>query len=100
MTSSKGSPLVRDATGSVLVRPEGLGAQQREEDHVADRRPVGEEHRQPVDPDASPAVGGSAVLERANVVLVETVRLVVPAARASSCCSKRRRCSWGSFSSE
>src|SRR6185436_20360846 len=78
MTSSKGSRLIRDATGSVLVSPEGLGAQQREEDHVPDGRPVREEHGEPVDPHALAGGRRQSVLQRANVVLVEPMRLLVP----------------------
>ena len=36
--------------------------QQREQDHVADRRAVGQQHHQPVDADAQAAGGGHAVL--------------------------------------
>src|SRR5450759_703680 len=53
----------------------------REQDHVADRRAVGQQHDEPVDADAFPAGRWQAVLERADVVLVHRVRLEV-AARA------------------
>src|SRR5712692_10652252 len=44
------------------------GLELREEDHVADRRAVGEEHHEAVDADAFPGRGRQPVLERANVV--------------------------------
>ena len=51
-------------------------------------------------PTPSPAGRRQAVLERADVVLVHRVRFEVAARRGlSSCASKRRRCSAGSFSS-
>src|SRR5687767_7626137 len=51
--------------------------QQREEDDVADRRAVGEEHGQPVDPDPLPRRRRHAVFEGAHVVLVVDVGLGV-----------------------
>src|SRR5215831_12284815 len=68
--SSKGMPL---ATASVLVRPEGLGPQQGEQDHVADRLAVGEEHHHPVDAHALARRRREPVLERSEVVLVEAL---------------------------
>ena len=46
----------------------------REQDHVADRRGVGQQHHQTVDADAFTSRGRQAVLERADVVLVHFVR--------------------------
>src|SRR5437867_3600801 len=51
--------------------------QLREEDHLADRRLVGQEHGQSVDPDAQATGRRHAVLERDQEVLVERVRLLV-----------------------
>ena len=48
-----------------------LGAKMREENDLADRRHAGQQHRQPVDADAEAAGGGQAVLEGAEVVLVD-----------------------------
>ena len=47
------------------------------QDHLTDGRLVGEEHRQPVDADPLPRRRRHAELERADIVLVEPVRLVV-----------------------
>ena len=71
---------------------------QRKQDHVADRRAVGEQHDQAIDADALAGRRRHPVSERPDVVLVHRVRFLVAAAR-SSCSSKRRRCSTGSFSS-
>ena len=46
---------------SSTLRPHG-----RKEDHVADRGLIGEEHEQPVDPDADAAGRRHAVLQRAE----------------------------------
>ena len=52
-----------------------LGAQEREENDVADRRRVRERHHQAVDAHAEPGRRRHAVLERADVVLVVVHRL-------------------------
>ena len=54
-----------------------LRAQRREQDHVADRRRAGHQHHQPVDADPEAAGRRQAVLERADVVLVDVLGLVV-----------------------
>ena len=52
----------------------------REEQHVADRRGVGQEHDEAVDADAAAARRGQAVLERADVVRVVVHGFVVAVA--------------------
>ena len=54
-----------------------LGSEGGEQHHVPDRRHVGQQHDQSVDPDAEAAGGGQAVLEGAEVVLVDRHGLVV-----------------------
>ena len=56
-----------------------LGAQRREEDHVADRVDAGDEHHQPVHADPEPAGRRQAVLERLDVVVVDRLGLLVAA---------------------
>ena len=51
----------------------------REQQHVANRRRIGEQHDQAIDADAEPAGRRHAVLERAQVVLVQHLRLLVAA---------------------
>src|SRR3954454_4828018 len=65
--------------GLPLPFSSSLRSQLGEEDDVADGRGVREEHHQPVDTDALAGGGWHAVLERADVVLVHLVRLVVAA---------------------
>jgi hypothetical protein len=48
----------------------GLGAEEREEDYVADGFGVGEDHGEAVDADAFAGGGGKAVAEGADVVFV------------------------------
>src|SRR6185437_7786496 len=55
-----------DSTAA-LARSALRGLELREEDHVADRRAVGEEHHQPVDADAFAGGRRKPVLERADV---------------------------------
>src|SRR3954470_18232816 len=45
-------------------------AHQRKQNHVADRRAVGEQHHEAIDADAFPTGGRQAVFERANVIVV------------------------------
>src|ERR1700730_3768824 len=54
---------------------------QRKQDDVADGEAVGQQHHEPVDPDALAGCGRQAVLERADVVVVHVVGFEV-AARA------------------
>ena len=54
-----------------------LGAHRRKENHVADRGLVGQQHDQPVDADPHAAGRRHAVLERADIVGVELMRLLV-----------------------
>ena len=62
---------------------------------------VREQHGEPVDADPLARGGRHAVLQRADVVLVHPVRLLVARARAGpACSSKRGRWSIGSLSSE
>src|SRR6185503_16678119 len=49
----------------------------REQDHVADRRAVGEEHHEPVDAEPGPRGRRQAVLERADVVGVVVHRFLL-----------------------
>ena len=64
--------IVVGATLVHLFRTEG-----REEDHVTDGRRVGEQHHETVDADAEAAGRRQAVLERADVVLVDVHRFVI-----------------------
>src|SRR5690242_20224905 len=58
--------------------PSGLvGAHLREEDHIADRGLIGQEHDQAIDADPLPRRRRHAVLERAAEVLVVVHGLVV-----------------------
>src|SRR5579859_467268 len=52
-------------------------SEHRKEDHVPDVGPVGEEHDQPVDAEPDPAGGGHAVLEGAEVVLVDLMGFAI-----------------------
>ena len=63
----------------VLLRPALLGAEGREEDHVADRVDAGDEHDQPVDADPEPAGRRQPVLERFDVLVVDRLGLLVAA---------------------
>ena len=56
-----------------------LGAQRREEDHLADRVDAGQQHHQPVDPDPEAARRRHPVLQRADVVVVDVAGLRVAA---------------------
>ncbi len=55
------------------------GAQGGKEDHIADRLDSGEQHHQPIEADAEPTGGWQAVLERAHVVVVDRLGLLVSA---------------------
>src|ERR1035437_1171945 len=78
-----GSGLLGTARGREVsvapVRPLVASARSHgwEEEHVADRRRVGEHHHQPVDADAQPTRGGHAHLDRLEEVLVDDEGLVV-----------------------
>src|SRR5213594_652221 len=74
MWSSKGSSMWWLVAGQSLPL-----SHQRKQNHVANRRAVGQDHDEPVDPDAFPAGRRQPVLERADVVLVHRVRLEVAA---------------------
>ena len=54
---------------------------EREQDHVADRRPFRQQHDQPVDAHAQPAGRRHTVLQGSDVVLVELLGSSSPAAR-------------------
>src|SRR5438552_13558143 len=56
-----------------------LRTQVREQDHLANRRLIGEEHDEAVDADAFTRRRRHAVFESADVVLVEPLRLLVAA---------------------
>src|SRR5690606_16244180 len=58
----------------LLFRPH-----RREQDHVTDRGLIREQHRQPIDADADTTGRRHAVLECAQVVLVELLRFLVAA---------------------
>src|SRR5580658_9410571 len=63
-------------TGSGAARGLRLrGAQLREQDHVPDALGPGEEHAEPVDPDAHAPRGRHAVLKRGQEVLVDALGL-------------------------
>src|SRR3954453_2902899 len=53
-------------------------AHRREEDDLADGGAPGQDHHEPVDADTHTARGRHAVLERADEVLVEGLRLLIP----------------------
>src|SRR5581483_5232796 len=63
---------------TLLVRLRLLGAHQREQDHVADRRLVGEQHHQPIDADPLARRRRQAVLQGPAVVLVVIHGLLAP----------------------
>src|SRR3546814_13219986 len=63
--------------GGALLCSVLLGAEGGEEDYVADRGGVGQEHHEAVHADAQAGRGGQAVLEGAEVVLVDDHRLGV-----------------------
>ena len=77
-----------------------LGAEEGEEDDVADGSGAGEEHGEAVDADAFAGGGGEAVAEGADVVFVHGVGFVVAAVSFGDLGSKRARWSSGSLSSE
>ena len=60
------------------LRLQLLGAELGEEDHVADRARVGEEHDETIHPHAHTAGRGHAQLERAQVVGIEELRVDMP----------------------
>src|SRR5262245_13983572 len=66
----------RQATNRSKPRAMLLGAHQREEDHVADRRRARQQHRETIDADPLPSRRWHAVLERAAVILVVVHRLL------------------------
>src|SRR5215468_8050585 len=65
------------AIGGLRYCGSALGLELREQDHVADRRTVGQQHHEPVDPDAFPCRRRQSVLHRADVVGVVIHRLLV-----------------------
>ena len=76
-----------------------LGAHDRKEDHVADGLDLGQQHHQPVDPEADPRGRRQAVLEGAHEGLVGRVGLGVPLGPAAAIAWKRACCSSGTLSS-
>ena len=58
-----------------------FGPQQRKEDDVANRRRIGEQHRQPVDADAFAGGRRHAVSERANIIDIDMLRHFVATLR-------------------
>ena len=74
-----------------FIRFKILGAHVREQQHVADRRGIGEEHDQSVDAYTQPRGGRHAVLQRAHVVGVVVHRLVVTCILALDLCAEPRR---------
>src|SRR5678816_1282443 len=71
--------------------PASLGPQMREQQHVADRRLVGEQHDNAVDADTEARGRRHAVFERANIVRVEEHRLLVSGVLARRLLPKPRR---------
>src|SRR5580700_4029332 len=71
---------------------------QRKENNVADRRRIGQQHRQAVDANAFSRRGRHAIAERADVVHVELLWNFIASLRDLR--RKRRSCSAGSFNSE
>src|SRR2546425_297745 len=69
----------RPSRAPPLAGRRGLGPEMGEQEALADRRRAGEEHHGTVDADPFPRRRRHAVLERADVVLVEPVRLGVAA---------------------
>ena len=74
----RGERARRPARSATRGRGE-LGAQRREEDHLADRVDAGQQHHQPVDPDPEAARRRHPVLQRADVVVVDVTGLRVAA---------------------
>src|ERR1051325_8115839 len=72
--TSHSNPRVRTAWAALSLR--ALRAHEREQDDVADRRLIAEQHRQPIDADAFAGGGRQPVLQRAAVVLVVVHRLL------------------------
>src|SRR5579884_1520143 len=56
-----------------------LRPQQREKDDVANGASTGQDHRQPVDPDALASSGRHGIAESAYVILVHHMRFFIPA---------------------
>ncbi len=61
----------------VVVGQTGLGAQCREEDHLADRVDLGQQHDQAIDPHPHPARRRHPVLEGTHVVEIDITRFRV-----------------------
>ena len=70
-------PEKRGGERHVTPRPRLAGTHVREGDHLAQARRVREHHHEPVDADAEPAGRRQPDLERAQVVLVQRMRLLV-----------------------
>ena len=76
---------------SMAARGAGLFvAQLREEDHIADRRAVGQQHDQPVDAHACAGSRRQAVFERANVISVVVHRFIIARLFRGNLCLKAR----------
>src|SRR5581483_4807486 len=56
-----------------------LRAQQREQDHIANGARVGQKHRETIDPEPVACCRRHAIRQRADIVLVHGVCLLVPA---------------------
>ncbi len=76
--SPRSGTLADDRPGARGARRRpGLGPHGREQDHLADRLGARDQHHQPVEADAEPAGRRQPVLERADVVLVDVLGLLV-----------------------
>ena len=71
----RGSRPAGGGTSNSASSQTGLGPQRREQDDLADRLDLGQEHRQPIDAHAHPAGRGHAVLEGADVVEIDVTGL-------------------------
>src|SRR5205809_4670740 len=69
--------LTRSGCSRMKLRLSMPGAQVREQDHIADGGLVGQDGREPVDPQAHATRGWKAILERSQEVLVHRMGLIV-----------------------
>src|SRR5205823_534220 len=80
-TTTTTASVMTAGSGSVFTRASGrLGPEEREQDDVADRRRVGQHHRESVHSHPEARRRRHAVLQGAHVVFVEVHRLLGAAA--------------------
>src|ERR1035437_8300323 len=73
----KMSPMKRMFTVVLFPDPCSLLSHQRKQNHVANRLGAGQQHHQPVDADALAGGGRQSVGQRAHIILVHLMGLVV-----------------------